>query len=249
MTAEAFDTLLAHQTAADETACVILEPIQGEGGVHQVPKEFLQHVRKRCDETGMLLIFDEVQCGVGRCSNGETFWAHQLVGVEPDLLAFAKAIASGMPLGGICGPRKFFEPLSKNALGSTYGGNAVCLAAASATLDVIQNENLLTNAHEMGKKIAASLSGMPYLEGIRQHGAFVAADVTTEENGGFAVGTVIKNAVSDHNLVLHSCGSNALRIIPAYNIKENEVEIFADKLYATLKELPLKGNSGGAQTM
>lgn len=234
MTPESFDDVLAHQSAGSETAAVILEPVQGEGGVRQVPKEMMQHIRRRCDEHGMLLIFDEVQSGSGRCTDGNTFWAHELVGVEPDIMAFAKAIASGMPLGGICGPKKFFDVLSKNALGSTYGGNPVCLAAASATLDVIREENLLQNANQMGQLIAKEVAAMPSVTEVRQHGCLVAADLNAETA---PVGQVIRDAVIDQNLILHSCGTNALRIIPAYNITENEVDLFADKLYAVLKGL------------
>lgn len=228
-TKESFDAVLEHQTAPNETACVMLEPVQGEGGVNQVPKEFLEHVRRRCDEHGIVLIFDEVQCGVGRCGS---FWAHDLVGVKPDVTAFAKAIASGMPMGGICAPSKFFQHMTKNSLGGTYGGNPVCLAAANATLDVIRDEELIENANKMGALIAKEMSGMPYITGIRQHGLLIAADLEASH----PVGKVIKKAIQNENLVLHSCGANALRIIPAYLIQKQEVEIFCERLHNVLSK-------------
>jgi len=230
-TPEALDLILTHQSAPHETACVILEPVQGEGGVNQIPKATLEYIRKKCDEHNIVLIYDEVQSGAGRCGK---FWAHELVGVEPDICAYAKAIGSGMPLGGICGPKQFFERLTPNALGSTYGGNALCLASANATLDVIEDENLLDNINKMGKIIADEVRNMPHITGIRQHGLLIAADVDPEVA---PIGRVIKKGVDEQALILHSCGTNSLRIIPSYIIGEQDVEVFHDRLYNILKNL------------
>lgn len=248
----AFDMILAHQSAPSETACVLLEPVQGEGGVRQVPREMLQHIRKRCDEHGIILIFDEVQCGAGRCGDQipseylsddmlrevvrknegiHAMWAHQLMGVEPDLLAFAKAIGSGLPVGGVCGPEYLFKSrLSHNALGGTYGGNCLGLAAVDRTLQIFEEEKLLQNGSKMGKLIKKNLAAMPYLEEIRQFGCLVAADLPAE----IPVGRVIAKACEDEQLVLHSCGDNALRVIPPYNISSTEVALFAEKLERAL---------------
>ena len=222
MNKESFDNILEYQTSPDETCAVILEPIIGEGGVVQVPEHFLKHVRKRCTEENIKLIFDEVQCGVGRSGK---MWASQLVNIDPDIMTFAKGIASGFQLGGVSTSKELTDSMSLNSLGGTYGGNALSTAAANATLDVIKDENLIENSNSMGNILKQELVKIPHIENVRQHGLFIAADLEEDID----VKEVIAKGVDEKVLML-SCGKNALRIIPPLIINQEECEYFTDKL-------------------
>mmetsp|Transcript_9599 Transcript_9599/g.23548 ORF Transcript_9599/g.23548 Transcript_9599/m.23548 type:complete len:538 (+) Transcript_9599:345-1958(+) len=150
-----FERLLVQQTDSRETAAVLLEPILGEGGIIQIPVAFLQYLRKRCTELNILLVFDEVQCGMGRSGK---VWACEHANVVPDVLIFAKGIASGFPLAGIAfGKEKVSDKLLPNALGGTYGGQAVSVAAAAATIDVLLEEKLCENACAVGEVLGRGL--------------------------------------------------------------------------------------------
>lgn len=245
-TAESFDSVLEHQTAPTETCAVILEPVQGEGGIWQIPLDFLRHVRRKCDEHGICLIYDEVQSGVGRCGK---YWGYQAVldehntgesDIEPDVICFAKGIASGFPFGGISASHKFYDRMTKNALGSTYGGSAMGMAAASATMDVFENEGILENTNKMGALIAEEMRRMPLVKEVRQHGLLIGADIDTN----WMVGQAVKKASEEHGLILHTCGKNSLRIIPSLTIKSEEVSIFSERIYRILKEMENEGVPG-----
>ena len=224
---ESFNNIIENQTSPDETCAVIMEPILGEKGVIQLPKEFVKHIRNVCTDNNIKLIFDEVQCGAGRTGK---WWASEYWDIKPDLMTFAKGIGSGFPIGGVSGNSEIFDLMSKNSLGGTYNGNAIATAAANATIDTIIEEDLLHNANIMGKKIKNQLNGFPYIKEIRQYGLFIALDI--EEH--ISVSDIIKEAVNN-NLLLISCGCNSLRILPPLIINHYEVEIFLDSLYKTLK--------------
>lgn len=214
---ESFDAMLKHQTSPEETACVIIEPIQGEGGVRPVPKEFMQHLRKRCDEHGIMLIADEVQSGSGRTG---TFWYCEQLGVVPDITAYGKAIGSGFPLAGISANKEAFGGLSKNALGGTYFVSPLGMAAGSATLDVIEDENLMENAVRMGDHIKEELQSFPHVTEVRHAGGLLlGVDLDPEV---ISAPAVIKRAATEEQMLLHSCGENALRIIPPYILNGGE---------------------------
>jgi len=135
---------------ADEVAAMIIEPVQGEGGFNPAPKEFLQALRKICDDKGILLIADEIQSGMGR--TGKMF-AFEHSGVEPDLICIAKSIAAGLPISALTGKAELMDKIAPGGMGSTYGGNPVGCAAALAVLDVIEEEGLLQRAVEIGAAI------------------------------------------------------------------------------------------------
>lgn len=148
------DHLLATQSAPAETAAMVIEPIQGDGGYLPATADFLAGLRERCDAHGILLVFDEVQAGFGRSGR---FWSHQHFGVTPDLLITAKGLASGFPLSAFGAPRELMARGWPGSQGGTYGGNAVSCAAALATLDVIDQEGLVENAAEVGGHLRARL--------------------------------------------------------------------------------------------
>jgi len=150
--------MFSGEVAANEVAAFILEPILGEGGFVVPPDYFLPALRKIADQHGIMLIIDEVQSGVAR--SGKWF-AHQYYeDLRPDIMLFAKGIASGMPLSGFVAPRRIMSQFSPGSHGGTYGGNAVSVAAACATLDVLQEENILKNVVERGQELDAALRAL-----------------------------------------------------------------------------------------
>jgi 4-aminobutyrate aminotransferase len=237
-TAEAFDSVLFHQTAPNETCAVMLEPIQGEGGVHRLPAEFLQHLRKRCTEHNIMLVYDEVQSGVGRSGH---FWGYESADpvaaeqglTNPDIIAFAKGIASGYPIGGVSFNKSFTDKMTPNAIGGTYGGSAMGCAAASAVLDVMYEEDLMGNAERQGRKIAEAVAGMPLVKDVRQFGLLAGVDIDER----VPVGLLMKKSVEEYNMILHTCGKNAIRVIPSLIINDEEVEMFLEKFHGITSEI------------
>jgi 4-aminobutyrate aminotransferase len=149
--------LFQHQIPPSQVAAFLVEPVQGEGGYIVPPKGFLKALREICDQHGILLILDEIQCGFGR--TGEMF-AAQLFGVQPDIMSIAKAIASGFPLSATVASKELMSQWTAGSHGTTFGGNPVSCAAALATLEVFRKENLLDNCRKMGKKFLAGLADL-----------------------------------------------------------------------------------------
>lgn len=218
--------ILDMQTSPEETCAIIMEPILGEGGIIEIPKDFACYVEKICNEHNIKLIIDEVQSGSGRTGN---WWAHENLNIIPDIMTIAKGIGSGFPIGIVSSSKDIFDKMTNNSLGGTYGGNCIATTAASATIDVILNEGLKDNSKKMGEIIKKDLSTMPYIKNVRQYGLFIAADL----NDDIKVSSIINDAIKN-DLILLSCGKNSLRIIPPLIINENEIEIFNEKLFKTL---------------
>jgi len=204
-------------------AGIIVELILGEGGYLMQSKEFIAGLRKLCDQYQALLIFDEVQTGIGR--TGKWFAAEHF-GVQPDIICMAKGIASGFPLGGIAAPAEIMEKWSPGAHGSTFGGNPVCCAAAIATLDVIKKEKLLQNAAKLGaymkNKLTALQAKYPQLiKDVRGIGLMIGVD--------FGDSTVVKNILNAclaKGLVLISTGGDGtvIRFVPPLIVKKKEID-------------------------
>ena len=174
----------------------------------------------------ILLFVDEVQCGSGRTGK---WWASEEFNVTPDLMTFAKGIGSGFPIGGVSGNSEIFNTMSKNSLGGTYNGNVISTVAASTTIDIIQEENILKNVNIKGKEIVEGLKDLPYIEDVRQYGLFIAVDIVPFID----VKDIIEIGVK-HNLILISCGNNSLRIIPPLVITKEEIEYFLYKIELVL---------------
>jgi 4-aminobutyrate aminotransferase len=165
-------TILKSQTAPEETAAILIEPVLGEGGYVPAPPRFLQELRKICDEHGILLIFDEIQTGNGRTGD---YWAHSRSGIAPDILVSAKGLASGMPIAMIASSQALMEKWKAGSHGGTYGGgNAAVLAAAVETVKVIHEEGLVENARNMGDYLTESLKDLqqefPFIGDVRGWG-------------------------------------------------------------------------------
>ncbi len=230
-TMAAIDELFATLCHPDDVAAFLVEPILGEGG-YVVPDDgFLPALRALADQHGILLIADEVQTGYGR--TGRMF-ATEWTGARPDILVMAKGIASGMPLSGIMARRSLMDKFTPGTHGGTYGGNAVSCAAALATLDVIEDEGLVANAHTMGQRLlagltaAASSSRNPNIAQVRGRGLMAAiefAEPVTLKPRPDMTKQLLAGAL-ERNLILLSCGTygQAIRVIPPLVTTEAEID-------------------------
>jgi predicted acetylornithine/succinylornithine family transaminase len=217
----------AVRAAVDETtAAVILEPVQGEGGVWVLDDELLQAARAACDEHGAALIYDEVQCGLGRTG---TLWAYEDAGVVPDLITSAKALGGGLPIGAlICSPRyaDVFEPGDH---GSTFAGGPVACAAANAVLDVVSDPALLARVRALGAQLADGLAQLPGVVEVRGRGLMLACDF---ETGGAPA--LVRRALLEQRLVLNATGPATVRFLPPLTIGEAEVADALERVRALL---------------
>jgi 4-aminobutyrate aminotransferase len=207
----------------DKIGGMIIEPILGEAGYIEVGEDFLKGLRRLCDENNILLIFDEVQTGMGRTGK---WFACQHAGVIPDIVAIAKGIASGLPLGACVAKQEVMAKWSPGAHGGTFGGNPVCCAAALATINVIKQEKLLRNAAKLGtylkKRLIELMVGYPeIIKDVRGRGLMIGVD--------FGASEPIKKIINyclEKKLVLISTGADGtvIRFVPALNIKKTEID-------------------------
>jgi acetylornithine/succinyldiaminopimelate/putrescine aminotransferase len=211
------------ETITEKTAAVIVEPVQGLAGAYDLGKAYLQALRQRCDETGTLLIFDEVQCGVGRC--GESF-AAKLYGVTPDMLTAAKALGSGFPVAALLMSSKVAQHLKVGDLGTTFGGGPMACAIVEAVVDAIERQNLLANVRTVSELIRSTCLVGP---------------VTGTQGAGFLLGLKTSRPARDiHKELLQrdilagtSSDPNILRLLPPYTLAAEHV----DRLRAALQEI------------
>ncbi|MCU0357704.1 MAG: aspartate aminotransferase family protein [Cyclobacteriaceae bacterium] len=201
------------------TACVIMETIQGDAGVRVPSADYLQAVRRRCDETGTLLILDEIQCGMGRTG---TLFAFEQFGIVPDILTIGKAFGGGLPIGAFMADERLMKVLTTDPpLGhiTTFGGNPVCCASALATLQVIEEEQLLKEAEQKGKLIESLLTH-PSVKEIRRAGLMFAIDFDTAERVNKIVAYAKEEGVICYWFLSHPC---SFRIAPPLTITEEEI--------------------------
>ena len=215
-----FDDLGALERALDEeAAAVMLEPVQGEGGVRPVPLDTLRRVRDLCDANGVLLIFDEVQCGMGR--TGRLF-AHEWAGIAPDIMMLAKGLGGGFPIGAVLATERVARHMTPGSHGSTFGGNPLATAMANAVLDVVTEPGFLEEADRIGRMLRDRLEGF-----VARHG-----DVVSEVRGaGLLLGlkcvppaAACVDAVRETGMLTHTAGDNVLRLMPPLTIREQHVE-------------------------
>ena len=216
---------------SDKTCAIIIEPIQGEGGIYPAEESFLKGVRELCDENDILLIFDEIQCGVGR--SGSMF-AWQGYGVKPDIMAMAKAIGNGVPVGAFAMTEKVAKcSLAPGDHGTTYGGNPFVCAAVASVLEIMEKENILENVKKVGAYLEDKLNELvernEFVE-TRRGKALMQGLVLKKP-----VGDVIKKAM-EHGLIAISAGGNVLRLVPPLVITEEHVDEMVEKLEKALTE-------------
>jgi acetylornithine/N-succinyldiaminopimelate aminotransferase len=202
----------------ERTAAVLLEPIQGETGVWPVPARVQRAAREACDRTGALLIFDEIQCGLGRTG---TFWAFEQGRVRPDVFTVAKALANGLPIGACIAGERVAGVLAAGDHGTTFGGGPLVAAAALATLDVLQDEELLASVRRTGARLRAGLDdlrGAGRLAAVRGPGLMVAADLPDA-----CAADVVAAALRDR-IVLNATGPATVRFLPPLVIDGGDVD-------------------------
>ncbi len=198
------------------TAAVVLEVIQGESGVRPLDEEVLRAARAGCDACGALLVFDEVQTGMGRTG---TLWAWEGSGVRPDLMTLAKGLGGGAPVGALVTSPEHAEVLGPGDHGTTFGGNPLVCAAALATLDIIDDETFLAAVRARGERLAAGLRELPGVGEVRGRGLMLAADLPAGDAPG-----IVRRALEAERLVINATGPHTLRFVPPLVIDDAQVD-------------------------
>jgi acetylornithine/N-succinyldiaminopimelate aminotransferase len=210
----------------DNTAGFLVEPIQGEGGIRVASHEFLTGLRKACDERGLLLVLDEVQAGYGR--TGKLF-AHELYGITPDIMAVAKGIGGGFPLGACLATEKAAKGMVAGTHGSTYGGNPLAMAAGEAVLDVITEPGFLENVRAMGARLRGALEQLipnhdHLFDSVRGEGLMLGLKLKSDSR------RFVAHLRDEHGLLTVSAGENVVRIVPPLVIGEDHIAECIEKL-------------------
>lgn len=223
------DIAALENAISDKTCAVVLEPIQGEGGVNVPADDYLQKVRALCDKYGALLIFDEVQTGIGR--TGKMF-AYEHFGIKPDIVTLAKGLAGGVPIGAFLATDKVASAFHPGDHGSTFGGNPLACAASKAVLDTILEDDLLDNVNEVGAYLMDAIRslGEKYpmiIRSVRGKGFMVGIELTRE-------GREIVQACLDAKLIINCTAGNVLRLVPSLTIGKQQVDEMITILDAVL---------------
>jgi 4-aminobutyrate aminotransferase len=217
----------------EEVAAIFVEPIQGEGGYVVAPTIFMQELRRICDKHGILLVLDEVQSGIGRTGK---WFAVEHTGVHPDIVCMAKGIASGMPLGVTLSKADIMDWIP-GSHASTFGGNPVCIAAALATLDVIEKEGLMTNSQEVGDHMMRRMADWPrkhrIVGDVRGRGLMIGVEIVkdqkTREYGASERDLIVEQAF-ERGVLFLGCGPSTVRIAPALVVTKDEADVAMDAL-------------------
>jgi acetylornithine aminotransferase len=210
----------------DSIAAVIIEGIQGVGGIRVASNSFLQSIRSLCDKHGALYIADSVQCGYGRTGQ---FFAHDAAGVDADIYSMAKGMGNGFPIGGIL-IAPHIAP-KYGMLGTTFGGNHLACAAALAVVDVMENENLLANAASNGAYLIEALSQIPQLQNVRGRGLMIGFDVPD------SIKDLKKVLLQEFKVFTGEAKPNVIRLLPSLAISRTEIDIFLERLQKAIQSL------------
>src|SRR5436190_11216381 len=232
------DKLFKTTVAPEEVAAIFVEPIQGEGGYVVAPTVFMQELRRICDRHGILLVVDEVQSGAARTGK---WWAVEHTGVEPDIVCIAKGIASGMPLGIILTRAEIMDWVP-GSHASTFGGNPVCIAAALATLDVIEREGLLQNATEVGNHMLKRMADWPkkhaLVGDVRGRGLMIGVEIVkdkrTKQYAGAERDRIVELAF-ERGVLFLGCGPSTIRLAPPLVVTKDEADVVLDVLDECIK--------------
>jgi acetylornithine/N-succinyldiaminopimelate aminotransferase len=206
----------ALRAAVDEhTAAVLVEPIQGESGVHVLSEELLKAAREACDEHGAALVFDEVQCGMGRTG---TLWAYEQTGVEPDAMTVAKALGGGLPIGALVTGERLADVFGPGDHGSTFAGGPVIASAALAALEVTDDRELLDRVSELGHWLIAALQRLPHVTSVRGRGLMLACELDVPAPA------VARRALLEERLIVNATGPTTVRLLPPLTIGQDEAQ-------------------------
>jgi 4-aminobutyrate aminotransferase len=222
------DQLLKSQTAPDETAAIVIEPVLGEGGYVPAPPEFLRRLRALCDQHGILLVLDEVQSGFGRTGK---FFCFEHASITPDIIVMAKGLGSGMPISAVGARSELMSHWKVGTHGGTYGGgNAIATAAAAATIDAIREEGLVENAAQMGARLQKGLRELqaeyPVIGDVRGLGLMVGVEFTRGAEADAATTARVQQECIKCNLLLLTCGTygNVIRWIPPLVVNAEQID-------------------------
>jgi 4-aminobutyrate aminotransferase len=216
------DSVLKNDLAPDDAACLVLEPVQGEGGFIPMPADFVRALRELCDEHGILYVDDEVQAGMGRTG---PVWAIEHFGVEPDILVSGKSLGGGMPLAAITARPEIMDAPEKGGLGGTFGGHPLACAAANAALDIVATPEFRSRTEQLGERLRAALDGLAaehaFIGEVRGLGPMLALELDTRER---AFNTTA--AARERGLILLSCGydGNVVRILVPHVIEDADLQ-------------------------
>ncbi len=208
-----------------ETAAVLLEPIQGETGVNVLSEELLAAARQACDRAGAALVFDEIQCGMGRTG---TLWAYEQTGVVPDALTSAKGLGGGLPIGALVTGRRLADVFQPGDHGSTFAGGPLICSAALVALEICSEPALLERVRELGARLAAGLERLPYVSELRGRGLMLAIDTREEVKAP----ELARRALLEQRLVVNATGPATIRLEPPLIISEDDVDEAVNRLGA-----------------
>jgi len=234
------DVLFVHNVPAGEVAAILVEPIQGEGGYLVPPDGFLAGLRELCDRHGIMLIFDEVQSGIGR--TGKMF-ACEHWNVAPDIMTLAKGLGSGMPIGVVVARRSIMQQWARGAHGNTYGGNPLCCAAALATLDLVEHD-YQANAARVGayfmRKLRALAALYPVIGEVRGKGLMIGMELVIDQatrTPAKALCDALVTRAYHNGLILLSCGQSTVRFMPPLMVSCSDVDEALELLELSLTQV------------
>lgn len=218
-----YNNLQSFKDACTEnTIAIMIEPIQGEGGVHPATQEFMEGLRKFCDEKGMLLLLDEVQ--TGWCRTGKVM-AYMHYDIKPDIVSMAKAMGGGMPIAAICASEEVSKAFTPGSHGTTYGGNPVCCAASYAQINELLDRDLASNADKMGEYFKCKLKDLPHVKEVRGKGLLVGVEFDCD------IALDVKHECFDRKLLITAIGKNVIRMVPPLILNEKD----CDKAFEIIK--------------
>lgn len=224
-----FNNLKSFEDACDEdTIAIMIEPVQGEGGVYPATKEFITGLRELCDRKNMLLLFDEVQTGWGRTGSLMGFMEY---GVKPDVVSMAKAMGGGMPIGAMCTSAKLMNTFGPGAHGTTFGGNPVCCAAAYAEITDIIESKLSENAATVGAYFREELSKLPHVKEVRGLGFLTGVEFDE------AISADVKHKAADRYLLMTAVRPNVIRMVPPLIASKEDCDKCVSIIKEVLKEI------------
>jgi acetylornithine/succinyldiaminopimelate/putrescine aminotransferase len=208
------------------TAAVLLEPIQGETGVHVLSEELLRAARDACDEHGAALIFDEIQCGMGRTGS---LWAYEQTGITPDAITLAKALGGGLPIGALITGERLADVFVAGDHGSTFAGGPVACSAALAALELTDDPSLLASVRELGERLAGDLAALAHVTEVRGRGLMLACelDISAPE--------LVRRALLEQRLVLNATGPATMRLLPPLNLTAAQMRQAVQRLALLLE--------------
>lgn len=213
----------------DNTIGIMVEPVQGEGGVFPATKEFLTGLRNICDEKGLLLMLDEVQ--TGWCRTGAVM-SYMNYGIKPDIVSMAKAMGGGMPIGAICATKEVAKAFTPGSHGSTFGGHPVCCAAALAEVNELLDRKCADNARKMGDYFAEKLEKLPHVKEVRHQGLFVGVEFDDKINA-----LSVKHGCFDKRLLITAIGDSVIRMVPPLILTGEDCDKAVDIINSVIKEL------------